>query len=175
MGETSSSHVPVIVAAITVIGTISAATIANWDKIFPDSPAGKATPAVPEPAANEAVVAKDVPSEEKRPAEVAKAAEDLADDAGASGGFSIDGVWQDDYGIRYQVEQDGARYSYIGYQGVVPITRGEGRVSGRVIRHAFETSNDAGECEGKVAEGDRLVFGQCVNVYKVVTPFRIRR
>jgi hypothetical protein len=171
--SSSTTQVQVTVAVIGVLGAVATATIANWDKIFPNPPPAKneAAPAAADVAAIPAAPAKEVPNAAPRPRVAAAAEPDVEPDGDAD----IGGVWQDDFGVQYRIDQDSARYTFAGYQGGVQVVRGAGRIDGRVMRHSYETSNDAGECEGKVAEGDRLAFGRCVNVYQAVGPFRIRR
>jgi hypothetical protein len=180
MAEGSNHTAQVTIAIITALSAVAAALIANWDKFSgggkePVAVVGKTVdiPGTGNVATAREIQAKDaVPEPEPEPEADGARPDSPPEGAGPP---VISGIWQDDTGLQYRIEQNGAHYRFAGFAGGVPVGGGEGRIVGRTMTHSYETSNDAGECTGKIADGERLAFGTCTNVYEATIPFRIRR
>jgi len=146
MAEKSSSlgTTQVTVAAISLVGVVTAALFTNWDKVFPhaaataprietQSAAPAIAPIAPQPAAVSPVVV--VPD--------------------------IAGTWRDDDGS-YVFDQRGAEYSYRYLQNGAEVGTGSGRIEGRHIHHAFAGA-DSGSCDGEIAADARAISGNCTS------------
>lgn len=132
MAAKSSSTGPVIIAVIGVVGTIAAAAIANWDKLFGDRKVDQ--PRLEQPSSD----AGTQPSEENVTA--AAAPKDMGMDAAAP--INIAGKWTDAAGYEYIYEQKGNQYFFNQYKNGEHLTYGAGSCSGEIsedLNHADST------------------------------------
>jgi len=147
MAEKSSSTVPVVVAIIGVLGTISAATIANWDKIMGGRSASSPTEA--QPTAGNAAA----------PTDAARA--DAAESAKLPVGIDVSGTWGDADGHDYVFEQRGTQYSFRQMKGGTQVGQGEGSLVGNSFTHKFTGVYGEGRCAGLVT--GNVASGTCTN------------
>lgn len=153
MAQRSSSNVAVIVAVIGVLGTISAAVIANWDKIVGS---GSAEPVhVNQTPHNEAAP---LPSPDKvnvTPAQTANAPIDIS------------GTWRDDDGYSYDIRQTGDRYHLTQFLNGAEVGTGDGHVDGSSLTHDFTAINPLtggqmqGVCNVQLSADARRMGGLC--------------
>ena len=150
MGKSSGSNVPIIVAAITVTGTIAGAVIANWDKIVPASALHPRQEAE-RPAATQA------------PESAAEEREDGAAERSSSGAgeaINVGGTWYG-YEAIWEFRQDGREYDYEGHRAGIMIASGKGRLEGSRMNHSYAGENGVGECRGVVSGDGKVMDGVC--------------
>lgn len=143
----SSSRVAIVVAVIGVIGTLGAALIANWDRIFAPSP--KSPPTIDSPRPTQT---------EQRPP--------------AARTPNIGGVWRDsNYPSNgSKITQDGNSFQFTRW-GVLPNgTRFESSGSGTITGQRFASNYNAryqsgatsvGDCSGTVSPDGMRMEGNC--------------
>ena len=174
----------IAVAVISVVGVVSAALIANYDKLT-GGPAPAAAPAVqPSPAATPTPAPSPTPPAEKVQAlsdaqgevlgESTAVLDRIATQIRDSASADISGGWRDAEGYVYSVSQQGEAYAYQQYQNGVLVSGGQGQISGRTLRHGFTSIYGAGECVGQVSADGAAIEGMCGDGSSS-WPFRITR
>jgi hypothetical protein len=175
MDKNSSATVPIVVATIGVVGTITTALIANWDKIFAERPATAVTAPQQQqqPAGAGPQAVAEVPERGKSAAVSARAGrnpaatdEDEAEaeqsaNVGPSSDVDISGLWSDAGGFFYRIEQRGSAYAYQQFQNGALVGTGAGQIHGRRMEHEFVAPGMAGECRGEVSSDGGQIAGTC--------------
>lgn len=141
MAERSTSTGAIAVAVIGVLGTITAALIANWDKLSGSRAADRQQVEHASPSKTEAAPAGET-------AETG-AAKDIGMDAAAP--INIAGTWTDAGGYEYIYEQTGNQYSFNQYKDGKHISYGAGSLNGRHFSHSFSGAFGAGDCTGEIS------------------------
>jgi len=155
MAARSSSTVPIVVAVIGVLGTITAALIANWDKLSASRSA--------EPVHAEEAHQKD--TDAALPASGGTVNPAAA--ATATAPVNISGTWKDPDGYNYVIEQNGDRYHFKQYKAGAEVGAGDGHVDGRSLTHNFTAIDPAtgapfqGVCNAQLSEDARQMGGMC--------------
>ena len=150
----SSHRVTIAVAIIGVMGTLGAALIANWDKVFPPAPQP-----LPKPA----------PAPAPRPIDGQNAPVRAAPTP------QVAGLWRDadNPNIGTNIAQDGTRLKFT-RAGILPngtrfeITDGTGglvdsQITLRYLARYHTGSTSKGECSGTVAPGARQITLNCAD------------
>lgn len=136
----AEARTQIIVALIGVAGVISAALIANSDKVFPRDPKGDAV--VPASSLS--------PGGEAGPMTAATSVP------------GIGGWWHDDEGNRFDFSQSGTHYRFVQYSHDVRVGDGEGRLNGRQFAHTFHVDDFGdGTCSGSVSDDGQVTSGRC--------------
>jgi len=148
MAEKSTSNVPIIVAVIGVAGTVSAALIANWDKLSPGRTAN--SPTTQQIAQQNAEVSK--------PAGTRVAERPMT----SAGVVDVAGTWSEADGHTYIFEQNGSRYSFRQFKNDVQVGSGTGTLDGRRFHHDFTSAYGDGTCDGEVAADGHTSAGTCL-------------
>jgi hypothetical protein len=154
MAEKSSWTVPIIVAVIGVVGTISTALIANWDKLSGNRSAA-------------AVHSEQVHQEGVPPAAAPGGATTPAAAAAAATPIDISGTWRDDDGYSYVIEQRGDRYHFTQYKSGAEVGTGDGHVDGKSLTHNFTATDPntgapmQGVCNAQLSGDARQMGGLC--------------
>ena len=143
MAVKSSWTVPIIVAVIGVVGTISAALIANWDKVAASRAAEKQAQ-VEQAAQN---LAASTFATEVAESDTTEA--DRGMDAAAP--INLAGKWTDAGGYEYVYEQTGNQYSFNQFKDGKYIGNGAGSLTGRHFKHVYAGAFGAGDCSGEVS------------------------
>ena len=146
MAEKSSSTIAIIVALIGVLGTIAAATIANWDKLFGHRDQNAS---VTQNAAN------GVPPEASSAVPAADPEIPVAVD--------VSGTWVDADGYQYLFEQKGTQYSFRQLKDGAEVGSGEGGLVGNSFNHKFTSAFGEGRCAGLVSGMGTIASGTCTN------------
>jgi hypothetical protein len=148
MAERSSSTVPIIVAVIGVLGTISAAFIANWDKLSAGRPAQSS--ASDQIASQNAVAPGTTAQSPNAPvsAEIPVAVD-------------VSGTWVDADGYEYVFEQKGNYYNFRQLKNGTQIGSGSGVLTGRDFTHSFTGVFGEGRCAGQVSSDGNVSSGTC--------------
>ena len=141
MAEKSSSTVPIVVALIGVLGTIAAATIANWDKLSGGRERQHA-------AANSAGAN-------------GAGAMPAAADTAIPVSVDVSGPWYDADGYQYQFEQKGTHYSFHQLKDGVQVGSGDGSLVGHSYNHRFTGIAGDGRCAGEIASDGNSASGLC--------------
>jgi len=131
MAEKPSSTIPIIVAVIGVLGTVTAAAIANWDKL-----SGGKDRDPPASVAEHSGVAT-TPTVE---------ANDILD---AAAPINIAGKWIDSAGNEYMFEP-GDGYSFKRYKNGEQVGWGAGNLTGYSYTYV-DRGADFGDCRGTVS------------------------
>ena len=185
----SSSRNTIIVAVLGLVGTLGAALIANWDKIF-----GK--PAVPQETVRQAEVAqretprdppdrvsdRDATRDRAEPVAPESVDKDVQADVPAQKAparasrtpkmLPVTGNWQDlNYpGIQTHFEQRGDQFEFVRFgtlpDGLAFRTQGAGRLNGTQVesRYAAQYANGSysqGVCAGSITAQGRQMELQC--------------
>ena len=150
----SSWTVPIIVAVIGVVGTISAALIANWDKVAASRAADQKQEQAEQAARNAAA---STPA--SAPAENGTTEADRGMDAAAP--INVAGKWADAGGYEYVYEQIGNQYSFNQYKNGKHFGYGAGALTGRNFSHAYSGAFGAGSCEGEVSSDVTYATSTC--------------
>lgn len=181
----------ITVALIGVAGVVSAATIANYDKLFGGNPEPVAPVVQPSPAPTATASPAAVPPVEQTQA-LADAQKDVL--AGSTAALEniasqieaanapapasspdISGSWRDAEGYSYAVEQNGDRYAYRVFLNGAQLSAGEGQLAATgAMMHRYDGATGVGECIGQVASDGGSIAGVCgdgVNSW----PFQIMR
>ena len=156
----SSPRIAIAVAVIALVGTLGAALIANWDKIFEPSPRPAPRVESSQPARNEPRPLEE-PAPRTTPTEPRPSAEAVP---------SIVGVWRDSNypGNGSRITQDGNRFRFTRW-GVLPNgtqfeSSGSGTITGRRFTSSYtaryqNNATSAGDCSGTVSpDGTRMDF-----------------
>jgi len=173
-----SSRIPIVVAIITVAGSLGAAVIANWDTVFPHvpapttaAPAAVAAPA-PAPAPAQTQAATPVQAPAPAPAQAAAPAQSRepapAERATALSAPprvpTLTGTWREmNYpGIVSNLTQDDGRQFRFTRSGVLPNgmgfqSNGAGFLTGRQVALQYVTryyngQASQGQCEGTLSD-----------------------
>ncbi len=155
-----SHRVTIIVAILGLVGTLGAALISNWDKIFPRVPRATTTT---EPAAGTSVQAAPPAAPPTAPPPLAHSA-DLA--------LRITGVWRDSMypSNLTEITQDGRDFRFrrrgvlpngVGFESV-----GTGTLVGRQVRSQYTATyktgaTSSGRCSGAVSMDSRQIELSC--------------
>jgi hypothetical protein len=150
MAEKSSSTIPIIVAAIGVLGTISAALIANWDKLSGGRATGQPSQAVAEHANGAA------PPPASHDAGVGA-------DPAVPGVVDLAGTWVDADGYEYVFEQTGTHYRFRQLKAGTQIGSGDGSLVGHSFNHKFTGVFGDGRCVGEVSGDGNVSSGTCTD------------
>lgn len=138
----AESRTQITVALIGVTGVIATAMIANGDKWFHSAP-------------------------QKAPVEQASSAQPSDRAFGgpkpvATSLPKIDGWWHDTDGNRFAFIQNGARYSFIQYNGTAQVGTGSGVLTGHQFTHTFHVDDFGdGTCAGSVSSDGLTTAGHC--------------
>lgn len=146
-----SHRVTVIVALIGLLGTLGAALLGNWDRVFPRAAPAAAMPASGPGAGSTEGDGSPVPADERRTTPTP-----------ASTTVSIAGVWSDRLypGITSRISQRGARFDFV-RGGPLPDgggrfeSEGSGRIDGSRVESRYRTryadgTASSGSCLGTV-------------------------
>jgi hypothetical protein len=174
----SSHRVAIAVAVIGVMGTLGAALIANWDKIFPRAPQAPVTPARP---ASEPVQPRRQAEPAPPPPQPARHADAAPRPLGtpaqpvrANTTPQIAGVWRDadnpnngtkidQHGNQLQftragILSDGVRFESAGTGALL-----ESRITLRYVARYQTGSTSTGECSGSVSPGATRITLNCAD------------
>jgi hypothetical protein len=138
----AAGRTEIIIALIGVSGVITAALIANADKMFgPKSPERAVETSAPVLALPDAAVS-------QTPAPTA--VPDIA------------GLWRDGDGTSFAFTQAGASYSFIQFHRGRRVGDGRGTLAGQAFTHRFRAEAvGEGTCEGRVASDSQTSSGRC--------------
>lgn len=189
-GLSAAVIVPIIVALISLTGVITTALLTNWDKIFGRS----AVAAAPQPTPADAAalpagvgaipVDKDAAqklSDSQKNAygaattaldDVTRQIQDASQPASAP---NVTGVWADPDGYSFNVRQSGSTLSYQEYANGLRVGQGAGQINGRDLRYSFATSEDRGECTGRLSVDGTEISGKCTSIDGNSWPFTVAR
>lgn len=135
----------IVVALIGMSGVVTAAMIANGDKLFGERDRAP----IPAPSATAAALP-DTASPGSPAVATSAAVPDIA------------GLWQDGDGTSFAFTQAGARYSFVQYQAGRRVGDGRGTLDGASFTHRFRAEGvGEGTCEGRVASDSRTSSGHC--------------
>lgn len=148
MAERSSSTVPIIVAVIGVLGTIMAAAITNWDKLFGERDANHARSEQSSDIGRGTQATKPAPIAERK---------DIGMDAAAP--INLGGKWTDAAGYEY-IFEPGSGFSFKRYKNGEQVGWGEGSLTGRSFTYV-DRGADFGDCRGEVSVDVNEMNGIC--------------
>lgn len=173
----SGGRTQILVALIGLTGVLSAALIANWDKVFADkAPAPTVTQSEQARAASSRGAVESgataVNAQMSAVSRVADAStgvlDDIADqiesaaDQGASApAANITGAWRDTDGFAYLIEQQDAAFRYGQFANGVAVGGGEGHIQGRLLNYRFSGAGGQGTCSAQVAADGGSIAGTC--------------
>ena len=162
----SGSTTQIIVAIIGVVGVISAALFANWDKIF-----GRHEPTPS--AITSTDISRSTP-QNAGGAEVAVPAISPPPTSADTAIVDISGRWQDTDGYTYIVAEQGHTFSYRQIKDGLQVGTGTGNVDGRFLTYRFVSGDDRGNCQAEIGSDDRAFAGDCA-IGAAHWPFRVTR
>jgi hypothetical protein len=139
--------VSVIVAIIALIGTISAALIGNWDKIW-TSPSQSSSSVSSPTMANPPQATVTTP-QQATPSPTP---------------INLDGRWRDQFGNITHLVQRGdtvtATSSGVACRGHFDST-GSGTIIGNILESTYQSTYSTGQCRGRVASDGRRITSSC--------------
>jgi hypothetical protein len=155
MANNSDSRTAIIVALITVAGTVTVGLLTNWDKVFapfqPSAPTTSSTGTV-------ALTDTFLPNGTQTPGPQLTTAR----------GASIAGLWRDDDDFDYLFKVHGTKLTYLQSKAGKEVGSAVGSIEGRTLRYAYQSRaegvlTDSGNCHGVLADDGRAIEGICRN------------
>jgi hypothetical protein len=170
----TNHKVAIVVAVIGVTGTLGAALLANWDKVFGRQAQAGPTVAAGSPAQTTAQTTVQVPMQTPMQAPVQATAPAPATTAGPGVAPSLTGDWRDSTGPNNvsRVRQVGNSFQYA-RQGTLPNgtgfeASGSGTLEGRQVFTSYQAryangSVSSGSCVGSVSADATRMELQCTD------------
>lgn len=138
--EMNGSKTQIILGALTLIGVLGAAVIANWDKLFQQN-----RPPTPIPT----------PMPSPTPPSPPPTAE-----------INISGVWRDEWGLTSRITQQGNTFKYtasgVACRGSFQ-TSGSGTIKGNIVESGYQSTYSTGHCYGTVSSDGRQMTSTCAD------------
>jgi len=155
----NGSKTQIIVAALTLIGVLGGALLANWDKLFPQNQG--ATP-MPTPVV-ERKTSDSTPDHSNRTVGEEESKGDVATPASE---INISGVWRDAWGFTSQITQQGNSFKYTAWGAACKgnfQSSGVGAIRGNIVESDYQSNYSQGRCSGTVSSDGRRMTSICVD------------